>query len=72
MRSTIIITALAAAGSVNAGVAGTKNTKRATVTPITTKGNAFFKGEERFYVRGIAYQPGGSSANLVWTPQRQY
>jgi len=64
MRSTIIITALAAAGSVNAGVAGTKNTKRATVTPITTKGNAFFKGEERFYVRGIAYQPGGSSANL--------
>lgn len=66
MRSTIIITALAASGAVNAGVA--KNSKRATVTPITTKGNAFFKGDERFYVRGIAYQPGGSSANLVRMP----
>lgn len=66
MRSTIIITALAASGVANAGVV--KNTKRATVTPITAKGNAFFKGDERFYVRGIAYQPGGSSANLVRIP----
>lgn len=34
---------------------------RATLEPITVKGNAFFKGTERFYVRGIDYQPGGSS-----------
>lgn len=29
---------------------------------ITTKGNAFFSGDDRFYIRGIDYQPGGSSA----------
>ncbi|OQE38411.1 hypothetical protein PENCOP_c008G00490 [Penicillium coprophilum] len=31
------------------------------ITPITVKGNAFFKGEDRFYMRGVDYQPGGSS-----------
>ncbi|KAJ5464198.1 hypothetical protein N7475_007333 [Penicillium sp. IBT 31633x] len=31
------------------------------ITPITVKGNAFFKGKERFYMRGVDYQPGGSS-----------
>lgn len=38
--------------------------KRATsggVTPITVKGNAFFQGDNRFYIRGVDYQPGGSS-----------
>jgi len=36
--------------------------KRATsVTPITVKGNAFFQGDKRFYIRGVDYQPGGSS-----------
>ncbi|KAL4873923.1 hypothetical protein BDV12DRAFT_195 [Aspergillus spectabilis] len=34
---------------------------RADVTPITVKGNAFFKGNDRFYMRGVDYQPGGSS-----------
>lgn len=29
--------------------------------PITVKGNAFFKGNDRFYIRGIDYQPGGTS-----------
>jgi hypothetical protein len=28
------------------------------LTPITVKGNAFFQGDKRFYVRGVAYQPG--------------
>ncbi|KAK3058565.1 1,3-beta-glucanosyltransferase [Extremus antarcticus] len=28
---------------------------------VTVKGNAFFAGGERFYIRGIDYQPGGSS-----------
>lgn len=28
------------------------------LTPITVKGNAFFAGDKRFYVRGVAYQPG--------------
>ncbi|KAI9884547.1 MAG: beta-glucanosyltransferase [Watsoniomyces obsoletus] len=28
---------------------------------VTVKGNAFFVGDKRFYVRGIDYQPGGAS-----------
>lgn len=35
--------------------------KRDDITPITVKGNAFFKGSDRFYIRGVDYQPGGSS-----------
>ncbi|KAL6715663.1 1,3-beta-glucanosyltransferase [Lecanora helva] len=36
--------------------------KRASSLPeVTVKGNAFFAGNDRFYVRGIDYQPGGSS-----------
>ncbi|KAJ9489361.1 hypothetical protein VN97_g3884 [Penicillium thymicola] len=31
------------------------------IVPITVKGNAFFKGDDRFYIRGVDYQPGGSS-----------
>jgi 1,3-beta-glucanosyltransferase GAS5 len=26
--------------------------------PVTVKGNAFWTGDTRFYVRGVAYQPG--------------
>ncbi|PVH16137.1 uncharacterized protein CXQ87_004001 [Candidozyma duobushaemuli] len=35
----------------------------ADITPIVTKGNAFYKEgtDERFYIMGIAYQPGGTS-----------
>ncbi|KAJ5780356.1 hypothetical protein N7457_005516 [Penicillium paradoxum] len=36
-------------------------TRDSDITPITVKGNAFFKGDERFYIRGVDYQPGGSS-----------
>ncbi|KAH7413666.1 Glucanosyltransferase-domain-containing protein [Phaeosphaeria sp. MPI-PUGE-AT-0046c] len=28
---------------------------------VSVKGNAFFAGDERFYVRGVAYQPGGAA-----------
>jgi hypothetical protein len=31
------------------------------LTAITVKGNAFFSGTDRFYIRGVDYQPGGSS-----------
>jgi hypothetical protein len=34
---------------------------RDSVTSVTVKGNAFFKGSDRFYIRGVDYQPGGSS-----------
>jgi len=30
--------------------------------PVTVQGNAFFAGGKRFYIRGVDYQPGGSSA----------
>jgi hypothetical protein len=26
--------------------------------PVSVRGNAFFAGDERFYIRGVAYQPG--------------
>lgn len=32
----------------------------AAITPVTVKGNAFFTGDDRFYIRGLDYQPGGS------------
>ncbi|CAG8953241.1 hypothetical protein HYFRA_00003444 [Hymenoscyphus fraxineus] len=34
---------------------------RATLEAITVKGNAFFQGTKRFYMRGVDWQPGGSS-----------
>lgn len=35
----------------------------ADIEPIVVKGNAFFKkdSDERFYMKGVAYQPGGTS-----------
>ncbi|KAF7560187.1 hypothetical protein G7046_g3981 [Stylonectria norvegica] len=39
--------------------------KRSAALPVVSaSGNAFWAGGERFYVRGIDYQPGGSSANI--------
>jgi len=66
---TLALAALAAATSVLAApgtqteelVARSSSTG---LTPITVKGNAFFQGNNRFYIRGVDYQPGGSS-NLV-------
>jgi len=33
------------------------------LTAVTITGNAFYNGTDRFYIRGVDYQPGGSSAN---------
>ncbi|KAJ9141643.1 1,3-beta-glucanosyltransferase [Pleurostoma richardsiae] len=35
--------------------------KRSSLPTVTASGNAFWAGSDRFYVRGIDYQPGGSS-----------
>ncbi|KAF1924119.1 glycoside hydrolase family 72 protein [Didymella exigua CBS 183.55] len=54
----------AVAGALATTVAGTPAApvqKRADVTSITVKGNAFWKGSQRFYIRGVDYQPGGAS-----------
>ncbi|KAL2142959.1 hypothetical protein VTI28DRAFT_481 [Corynascus sepedonium] len=66
MKSAALLSAIAAANAVHAGPTATLRSKpRATeLEPITVTGNAFFKGKERFYIRGIDYQPGGASANI--------
>ncbi|KAI9778912.1 MAG: beta-glucanosyltransferase [Peltula sp. TS41687] len=38
--------------------------EKRSLTAVTVKGNAFFAGDSRFYIRGVDYQPGGSS-NVV-------
>jgi len=35
----------------------------ANTPPVSVKGNAFFTSKGRFFIRGVDYQPGGSSAN---------
>ncbi|KAF3058581.1 1,3-beta-glucanosyltransferase gel1 [Daldinia childiae] len=67
MRSFAFASALAAASMVHAGPTPTEEElpRRADSLPtVTASGNAFWAGDDRFYIRGIDYQPGGSSANL--------
>ncbi|SMR62108.1 unnamed protein product [Zymoseptoria tritici ST99CH_1E4] len=35
--------------------------QQGSLPPITVEGNAFYAGGERFYIRGVAYQPGGAA-----------
>lgn len=37
--------------------------KRADLPEVSASGNAFWAGKNRFYLRGIDYQPGGAAAN---------
>ena len=57
MKAALTTAALFAASA----LAGPSINARNNVTPITVKGNAFFQGDNRFYIRGVDYQPGGSS-----------
>ncbi|RMZ92309.1 hypothetical protein DV736_g451, partial [Chaetothyriales sp. CBS 134916] len=54
-----VTSALSAALGATAVTAGTLQTRG--LSAITVKGNAFFAGGSRFYIRGVDYQPGGSS-----------
>ncbi|RYP40659.1 hypothetical protein DL767_001517 [Monosporascus sp. MG133] len=66
MRSFALASALAALSVVHAGPTATKKEQPRQAGPlpaVTVSGNAFFAGDQRFYIRGIDYQPGGSSAN---------
>ncbi|KAF2670595.1 1,3-beta-glucanosyltransferase gel1 [Microthyrium microscopicum] len=59
-------TLLAASALVSTAFAGPAPVKRDTVSnantpPVTVKGNAFYANNKRFYIRGVDYQPGGSS-----------
>lgn len=57
MRTSILTAAAVGAGSVAAGALK----PRADLPAVSVKGNAFFAGNDRFYIRGVDYQPGGSS-----------
>ncbi|KAH6652950.1 glycolipid anchored surface protein [Truncatella angustata] len=66
MKSFALISTLAVATIANAGPTPTENElpKRADTLPtVTASGNAFWTGSDRFYLRGIDYQPGGSSGD---------
>lgn len=61
MKTATVATTLAlGVASALAAPSSTTVQARDDVTPISVKGNAFFKGDERFYIRGVDYQPGGS------------
>jgi hypothetical protein len=38
--------------------AATVPRQQGSLPPVEVRGNAFFAGDERFYIRGVAYQPG--------------
>jgi hypothetical protein len=66
MKSFNTIAALAAVSSVFALPSPTEElvpraSSSGSLAAVTTKGNAFFVGNNRFYIRGVDYQPGGSS-----------
>ncbi|KAG5926225.1 beta-glucanosyltransferase [Claviceps africana] len=66
MKAFAFASALAAIGTVTASPTPTEPeppSKRANFPTVTASGNAFYAGKDRFYLRGIDYQPGGSSAN---------
>jgi len=58
-----LLAAGAAASPSPSAAAAAAPAKRATLPVVSIKGNAFFAGGKRFYIRGVDYQPGGSSAN---------
>lgn len=39
----------------------TSSVSSSSLPTVTVKGNAFWAGDDRFYIRGVDYQPGGSS-----------
>ncbi|KAI9665039.1 MAG: beta-glucanosyltransferase [Bathelium mastoideum] len=66
MKTSTTILAASAATAVLAGPTQqlkprASSTGSATVPTVTVKGNAFYAGNDRFYIRGVDYQPGGSS-----------
>lgn len=55
------IAVAAVALSATTAVASVLAPRATSLPPVTVKGNAFFAGNQRFYIRGVDYQPGGSS-----------
>ncbi|KAI0514516.1 Glucanosyltransferase-domain-containing protein [Xylaria bambusicola] len=68
MRSHVLAAAgaLVAANAAHGSPTATEKqlpNRAAALPTVTASGNAFWTGDKRFYVRGIDYQPGGSSDN---------
>lgn len=62
----VVLSVLAAAAPAFAGIVARQNSQsKGKLPPIEVRGNAFFAGDERFYVRGVAYQP-GALTYVVW------
>jgi Glucanosyltransferase len=50
------------------GKRSTATISNANTPPITVKGNAFFANNQRFYIRGVDYQPGWLPLSFNSTP----
>jgi hypothetical protein len=64
MKSCTLAPVLAVLGLATANPTPTEPeppSKRASLPTVTVSGNAFWQDKTRFYIRGIDYQPGGSS-----------
>lgn len=57
MKARLLLSVLGAAVAPALAAVATRQTK-GNLPPVTVKGNAFFTGNDRFYIRGVAYQPG--------------
>lgn len=59
----MLLRSLTSAFVLSAGLAQAASSSNSSTPSIEIKGNAFFNSEsgERFYIRGVDYQPGGSS-----------
>lgn len=59
MKSFVAICAFGAAiAPAFAGVAPRQSQSKGKLPPVSVRGNAFYAGDKRFYMRGVAYQPG--------------
>jgi 1,3-beta-glucanosyltransferase GAS5 len=57
-----LLQGLLAGACLTAGVMGQViKRQQGSLPPVTSEGNAFWADGERFYVRGVAYQPGGAA-----------
>jgi len=61
VAATLVAAVAMGASSALGSVMNPIKSRASGLTPITVKGNAFFQGDDRFYIRGVDYQPGGSS-----------
>lgn len=61
MKLVVLSLLSAAVSPALASVVARQSSSKGKLPPVTVRGNAFFAGDERFYVRGVAYQPGGAA-----------